>query len=143
MNILQTLEHEEVQRLSANSPIPDFRAGDTVRVHVKVVEGERERTQVYEGVVIGRKNRSINSSFRVRKISNGEGVERVFQLYSPSIRIELVRQGAVRRAKLYYLRNLTGKKARIAEKRRNVKTVETNAQAEAPLETSPDTDSTN
>ena len=121
MNLLQTLEHEHLLKLSENKQIPDFRAGDTVRVHVKVVEGERERVQPYEGVVIGRKNRGINSSFRVRKLSNGEGVERVFPLYSPNIRVELMRQGDVRRAKLYYLRGLTGKRARIAERRRDIK----------------------
>ncbi len=121
MNLLQTLENEHLLKLTENKQIPDFRAGDTVRVHVKVVEGERERVQPYEGVVIGRKNRGINSSFRVRKLSNGEGVERVFPLYSPNIRVELMRQGDVRRAKLYYLRGLTGKRARIAERRRDIK----------------------
>ncbi len=121
MNLLQTLEHEHLLKLAENKVFPDFRAGDTVRVHVKVVEGERERVQPYEGVVLGRKNRGINSSFRVRKLSNGEGVERVFPLYSPNIRVELIRQGDVCRAKLYYLRGLTGKRARIAERRRDVK----------------------
>lgn len=121
MNLLQTLEQEHVNKLMENKAIPDFRAGDTVRVHVKVVEGDRERVQPYEGVVLGRKNRGINSSFRVRKMSYGEGVERVFPLYSPNIRIELVRHGDVCRAKLYYLRGLTGKRARIAERRRDVK----------------------
>lgn len=121
MNLLQTLEQEHLSKLSENKSIPDFRAGDTVRVHVKVVEGERERVQPYEGVVLGRKDRGINSSFRVRKMSYGEGVERVFPLYSPNIRIELVRQGDVCRSKLYYLRGLTGKRARIAERRRDVK----------------------
>jgi len=119
MNLLQQIEQEHVQKLTAGKKIPDFRAGDTVRVHVKVVEGERQRTQPYEGVVIGRKNRGLNSSMRVRKISNGEGVERVFPLYSPNIRIEVVRHGDVRRAKLYYLRNRTGKRARIAERSRH------------------------
>ena len=119
MNLLQTLEKEQVQRLTAGKEIPDFRAGDTARVHVKVVEGERERFQQYEGVVLGRKNRGLNSSFRVRKISYGEGVERVFPLYSPNIRIEIIRHGDVRRAKLYYLRDRTGKSARIAERSRH------------------------
>ncbi len=118
MNVLQQVEQEQVQRLSAGKTIPEFRAGDTVKIFVKVVEGERERVQTYEGVVIGRKNRGLNSSFRVRKMSYGEGVERVFPLYSPNIRIELLRQGDVRRAKLYYLRGLTGKRARIAERAR-------------------------
>jgi large subunit ribosomal protein L19 len=116
MNIIEEIEKEHVAQLMEGKTIPDFRAGDTVRVHVKVIEGERERLQPFEGVVIGRKNAGINSSFRVRKISYDEGVERVFPLYSPNIRIELVRKGQVRRAKLYYLRKLSGKKARIAER---------------------------
>jgi large subunit ribosomal protein L19 len=114
MNMLQQIEQEYLEKLSQGKLIPLFKAGDTVRVNVKVVEGERERVQAFEGVVIGRKNRGINSSFRVRKLSYGEGVERVFPLYSPNITIELVRQGKVRRAKLYYLRSRTGKAARIA-----------------------------
>jgi large subunit ribosomal protein L19 len=121
MNLLQTIEHEQLLKLSANKEFPDFRAGDTVRVHVKVVEGDRERVQPYEGVVIGRKHRGLNSSFRVRKLSYGEGVERVFPLYSPNIRVELIRQGDVCRSKLYYLRGLTGKRARISERRRDIK----------------------
>jgi large subunit ribosomal protein L19 len=117
MNIIEQLEHEEIGRLTGERPVPEFGAGDTVRVHVKVVEGTRERIQVFEGVCIGRKNAQLNSSFTVRKISYGEGVERVFPLYSPRIEtIEVVRRGAVRRAKLYYLRALRGKRARIAEK---------------------------
>jgi large subunit ribosomal protein L19 len=119
MNLLQQLEHEHVQKLTIDKEIPDFRAGDSVRVHVKVVEGERQRIQPYEGVVIGRKMRGLNSSLRVRKISYGEGVERVFPLYSPNIRIEVIRHGDVRRAKLYYLRDRTGKSARIAERSRH------------------------
>lgn len=119
MNLLQQIEHEQVQKLTQGKEIPDFRAGDTVRVHVKVVEGERQRIQPYEGVVIGRKLRGLNSSLRVRKISNGVGVERVFPLYSPNIRIEVIRHGDVRRAKLYYLRERTGKRARIAERSRH------------------------
>ena len=107
----------ELDAKSLRSDVPDFRPGDTVNVHVKVVEGTRERVQAYEGVVIARKNAGLNSSFTVRKISYGEGVERVFPLYSPRIdSIELVRKGAVRRAKLYYLRDLRGKAARIAER---------------------------
>lgn len=116
MNLIQQLEKEQVEKLTQDKKVPEFNAGDTVRVHVKVVEGDRERTQPYEGVVIGRRNRGLNSSFRVRKISYGEGVERVFPLFSPNIQIEVVRRGDVRRAKLYYLRGRTGKSARIAEK---------------------------
>lgn len=119
MNLLQQIEQEQVTKLSQGKEIPDFRAGDTVRVHVKVVEGERQRIQPYEGIVIGQKRRGLNSSLRVRKISNGEGVERVFSLYSPNIRIEVIRHGDVRRAKLYYLRDRTGKSARIAERSRH------------------------
>ena len=119
MNLIQQLEKEQVEKLTQGKVVPMFRAGDTVKVHVKVVEGERERIQPYEGVVLGRKMRGLNSTFRVRKISYGEGVERVFPLYSPNIRIELVRKGKVRRAKLYYLRGRTGKSARIAESNRS------------------------
>ena len=116
MNLLQIFEKEQLTKLTENKKIPDFRAGDTLKVMVKVVEGTRERVQAFEGVCIARKNAGINSSFTVRKISYGEGVERVFPLYSPNIEVLLVRRGIVRRAKLYYLRGLTGKKARIAEK---------------------------
>ncbi len=116
MNLLQTFEQEQLNKLTENKKIPDFQAGDTLKVMVKVVEGTRERVQAFEGICIARKNAGINSSFTVRKISYGEGVERVFPLYSPNIEIQLVRRGVVRRAKLYYLRGLTGKKARIAEK---------------------------
>jgi large subunit ribosomal protein L19 len=116
MNLLQQFEHEQVQKLTEGKKIPEFQAGDTIKVMVKVVEGVRERVQAFEGVCIARKNAAINSAFTVRKISYGEGVERVFPLYSPNIEIQLVRRGVVRRAKLYYLRGLTGKKARIAEK---------------------------
>lgn len=119
MNLLQQINNEQVKKLTEGKEIPDFRAGDTVRVHVKVTEGERQRIQPYEGVVIGRKLRGLNSSLRVRKISNGEGVERVFPLHSPNIRIEVIRHGDVRRAKLYYLRDRTGKSARIAERSRH------------------------
>ena len=115
MNLIQQLENEEIARLGQN--IPDFSPGDTVVVSVKVVEGERKRVQAYEGVVISRRNRGLNSNFIVRKISSGEGVERTFQTYSPLIAsIEVKRRGDVGRAKLYYLRNLTGKAARIKEK---------------------------
>lgn len=117
MNIIQTLEQEEIARLSEGKNIPDFRAGDTVNVLVNVIEGTRKRTQAYEGVVIAKRNRGLNSSFIVRKISSGEGVERTFQLYSPTIAsIEVKRRGDVCRAKLYYLRSRSGKAARIREK---------------------------
>lgn len=118
MNLLQTIEAEEVAKAVAVRAIPDFRPGDTLRVGVKVVEGDRTRVQAYEGVCIARSNKSIGSNFTVRKMSFGEGVERVFPLYSPNIEsITVVRKGAVRRAKLYYLRGRTGKSARIAERR--------------------------
>ena len=118
MNIIEQIEAEQIEKLTADKPIPTFGPGDTVRVNVKVVEGSRERIQAYEGVCIGRKSAGLNSSFTVRKISYGEGVERVFPLYSPRIEsIKVVRRGAVRRAKLYYLRDRRGKSARIAEKR--------------------------
>src|SRR5438270_12187814 len=120
MNLLQQLEQEQVEKLAAIRPIPEFQPGDTLRVGVKVVEGERERIQVFEGVCIGRKNAGINSNFTLRKISYGEGVERIFPLYSPRLTtIEVVRRGKVRRAKLYYLRGLTGKAARITERARD------------------------
>ncbi|MBW8269762.1 50S ribosomal protein L19 [Caldovatus aquaticus] len=117
MNLLQQFEAEQMARLAAARPVPEFGPGDTVRVMVKVIEGERTRTQAYEGVVIARSNRGLNSNFTVRKISYGEGVERVFPLYSPNIaEIQVVRRGRVRRAKLYYLRGRTGKSARIQER---------------------------
>lgn len=120
MNLIETLEAEQIAKFNEAKQIPDFRAGDTVRVGVKVVEGDRTRIQNYEGVCIARANRAMGSSFTVRKISFGEGVERVFPLYSPNIdSITVVRRGVVRRAKLYYLRGRTGKKARIAERRDN------------------------
>ena len=116
MNLIQTLNKEQADRLSAGKTIPDFEPGDTVIVNVKVVEGDRTRIQAYEGVCIGRSGHGINESFTVRKISYGEGVERVFPVYSPVIdSIEVVRRGKVRRAKLYYLRGLRGKAARISE----------------------------
>ena len=120
MNLIQTLEAEAIEAFKASKTIPEFRAGDTLRVGVRVVEGERTRIQNYEGVCIARSNRGLGSNFTVRKISFGEGVERVFPLYSPNIdSITVVRRGVVRRAKLYYLRGLTGKRARIAERRDN------------------------
>src|SRR5437588_1067038 len=120
MNLLQQLEQEQVDKLAASRPVPEFQPGDTLRVGVKVVEGERERIQIFEGVCIGRKNAGVNSNFTLRKISYGEGVERVFPLYSPRVTaIEVVRRGKVRRAKLYYLRGRTGKAARITERARD------------------------
>ncbi len=116
MNIIQTLEKEQVEKLSAKKEIPEFGPGDTVLVNVKVVEGDKSRIQAYEGVCIGRSGAGLNENFTVRKISYGEGVERVFPLYAPMIdSIKVVRHGKVRRAKLYYLRGLRGKKARISE----------------------------
>ena len=118
MNLIQMLEQEQIASLTEGKKIPEFRPGDTLRVGVKVVEGERSRVQMYEGVCIARANKGVNSNFTVRKISFGEGVERVFPLYSPIVdSIEVVRRGAVRRAKLYYLRGRRGKSARIAERR--------------------------
>ncbi len=121
MNLLQQIEKEYQEELSKDKNLPTFHPGDTVRVNVKVTEGEKSRIQAFEGVVIGRKHKGLNSSFRVRKLSSGEGVERVFPLYSPNISVELVRYGKVRRAKLYYLRDRTGKSARIPERIRRKK----------------------
>jgi large subunit ribosomal protein L19 len=121
MNLIQTIEAEQVARLLETRGVPEFEAGDTLRVSVRVVEGERTRTQAFEGVCIARSNKGLNSNFTVRKISYGEGVERVFPLYAPSIaEIAVVRRGKVRRAKLYYLRDRSGKSARIAERPRDV-----------------------
>jgi len=120
VNLIQQIEAEEIAKATsgASKEIPEFRPGDTVRVGVRVVEGERTRVQAYEGVCIARANKGIGSNFTVRKMSFGEGVERVFPLYSPNIdSITVVRKGVVRRAKLYYLRGRTGKRARIAERR--------------------------
>lgn len=140
-NILQEFEQNQVARLTENKEIPSFQAGDSLKVHVRIVEGRNERVQVFEGLCIAKRNRGINSSFTVRKISHGEGVERVFPLYSPRIdKIEVARKGVVRRAKLYYIRELTGKAARIKEKLEftpKVKKVEKKAEAkvEAPKPT--------
>ncbi len=132
MNVIQQLEQEEIKRLGRK--VPEFATGDTVIVSVNVVEGERKRVQAYEGVVIAKRNRGINSAFIVRKVSSGEGVERTFQTYSPGIAsIEVKRRGDVGRAKLYYLRGLSGKAARIKEKL----TVNTAVQAEAATEAAP------
>jgi len=124
MNLLKELENEQVAKLTANKQIPEFQPGDTLIVNVKIVEGERSRVQAYEGVCIGRAGGGINENFTVRKISYGEGVERVFPLYAPMIdSITVVRRGKVRRAKLYYLRQLRGKSARIVEKTEHAKAV--------------------
>ncbi len=142
MNMIEEIEREEIDRVMEARELPEFGPGDTVRINVKVTEGSRERVQAFEGVCIARKNDGLNSSFTVRKISYGEGVERVFPLFSPAIAaIDVVRRGDVRRAKLYYLRGLTGKRARITEKveRRSTMPDKTNkgvadaaAAAEAP-----------
>ena len=135
MNIIETIEREQIAELTQARAIPEFRPGDTLRVGVKVIEGDRTRVQNFEGVCIARANKGINSNFTVRKISFGEGVERVFPLYSPVVdSIEVVRRGAVRRAKLYYLRGRTGKSARIAERRDPRRT---EAPAPAPATTPP------
>jgi large subunit ribosomal protein L19 len=132
MNTIEKLNSEMVAKLTATTKVPDFKPGDTLRVNVKVVEGERERVQSFEGLCIARKNAGLNSAFTVRKISYGEGVERVFPLYSPRIAgIEVVRRGDVRRAKLYYLRGRTGKSARIKE-RQAYQQMQEAAVAEAP-----------
>ena len=123
MNIIDEIEQEQMKEIREKRDVPEFNAGDTMKVHLKVVEGTRERIQIFEGLCIAKSNRSLNSTFTVRKISNGEGVERVFPVYSPLIsKLEVVRRGDVRRAKLYYLRGRSGKKARIAEKRMDNKT---------------------
>lgn len=120
MNLLQKFEQEQQKKLLGSKSIPDFKAGDTVKVEVKIIEGANERVQAYEGLCIARRSRGIDSTFTVRKISNGEGVERNFALYSPKIeKITVIKRGIVRRAKLYYMRQLRGKAARIKEKRFN------------------------
>jgi large subunit ribosomal protein L19 len=131
MNLIEKIEQEEIARLSANKTLPSFAPGDTVVVSVNVVEGTRKRTQAFEGVVIAKRNRGLNSSFIVRKISSGEGVERTFQTYSPLIAsVEVKRRGDVRRAKLYYLRDRSGKSARIKEKLQARNKVEATTAAE-------------
>ncbi len=138
MNIIQTLEREEMQRLGAEKDVPEFAPGDTLQVNVKVVEGERTRIQTYEGVCIGRHGAGLQESFTVRKISYGEGVERVFPVYSPMVdSIEVVRRGKVRRAKLYYLRDLRGKKARITEKQDLLQAMGAGAPAETAASAEP------
>ena len=132
MDLIQQIDKEQLEKLSAGKTVPDFGPGDTVIVNVKVVEGERSRVQAYEGVCIGRHGGGIHESFTVRKISYGEGVERVFPVYSPMIdSIKVIRHGKVRRAKLYYLRGRTGKSARIAEKQRAVGLAPAAAKTEA------------
>lgn len=132
MTIIKELENEHIGKLTNGQAVPEFGPGDTIRVNVKVVEGTRERIQAFEGVCIARSNRGLHSSFTVRKISYGEGVERVFPLYSPRVEsIVVVRRGRVRRAKLYYLRGRTGKRARIAEKKTRVQ-VPSEGAAESP-----------
>ena len=141
MNLIKEIENEQVAKLRAGKEIPDFQPGDTVVVNVKIVEGERARVQAYEGVCIGRAGSGLNENFTVRKISYGEGVERVFPLYSPMIEsIKVVRRGQVRRAKLYYLRGRRGKSARIAEKQdRRVRATEVEAAAGAAPAPAPET----
>ena len=137
MNIIDEINQEQVEKLTADKDVPDFASGDTIKVNVRVVEGSRERIQAFEGVCIARKNDGLNSSFTLRKISYGEGVERVFPLYSPRLdSIEVVRRGKVRRAKLYYLRGRRGKSARIAERQdwHKAKAAEAAAAAEAAPE---------
>ena len=144
-NLLNTFEKEQIDKLTSKKRIPAFRPGDTLKITLKIVEGEKSRLQAYEGVCIARKNNSINSKFTVRKMSHGEGVERVFPLFSPNIdTIEVIRKGDVKRAKLYYLRDRTGKRARIADRDRGeeadqyeiTKIVESPIE-EAPVETAP------
>lgn len=136
MNVVEQLENEQAERLLAKRAIPEFAPGDTLRVNVKVVEGQRERIQAYEGVCIGRAGSGLNENFTVRKISYGEGVERVFPVFSPAIdSIDVVRRGRVRRAKLYYLRGRRGKSARIAERQDHMRTKGKNAPAAKKAET--------
>jgi len=137
MNILNDFESKQIAKLSENKKMPEFQAGDTVKVWVRIVEeGGRERTQAFEGVCIGRKNAGLNSSFTVRKLSYGEGVERVFPVFSPNINVEVMRRGDVRRAKLYYLRGRTGKAARITE--RSTPRVTTKTAAVAEVKSTPE-----
>ena len=132
MNIIQTFEAEQIAKLTAARAVPEFRPGDTLKVMVRVIEGERTRVQAYEGVCIARSNKGISSNFTVRKISYGEGVERVFPLYAPTIsEIQVIRRGDVRRAKLYYLRGRRGKSARIAERPRDMTAPKVEAKVDA------------
>ena len=141
MNLIDELNREHIAEIAADKNVPDFQAGDTLKVNVKVKEGTRERIQAYEGVCIARSGSGLNSSFTVRKISYGEGVERVFPIYSPLVdSIEVVRRGRVRRAKLYYLRGLTGKAARITERRTARKVAENPAVDAQPVHEESQTD---
>jgi large subunit ribosomal protein L19 len=134
-NLLETFEKKQIERLTGKKRIPTFRPGDTLKVTIRITEGDKSRLQAFEGMCIARKNNSVNSNFTVRKLSHGEGVERVFPLFSPIIeKIEVIRKGDVRRAKLYYLRDLTGKKARIADRDRGDEADQYSIIEEAPVE---------
>ncbi len=143
-NLLETFEKKQIERLTGKKRIPTFRPGDTLKVTIRITEGDKSRLQVFEGMCIARKNNSVNSNFTVRKLSHGEGVERVFPLFSPIIeKIEVMRKGDVRRAKLYYLRDLTGKRARIADRDRGDEADQYSIIEEVPAEeTSSNTDET-
>ena len=143
-NLLETFEKKQIERLTGKKRIPTFRPGDTLKVTIRITEGDKSRLQAFEGMCIARKNNSVNSNFTVRKLSHGEGVERVFPLFSPIIeKIEVIRKGDVRRAKLYYLRDLTGKRARIADRDRGDEADQYSIIEEAPLEeTTSNTDET-
>ena len=134
-NLLETFEKKQIERLTGKKRIPTFRPGDTLKVTIRITEGDKSRLQAFEGMCIARKNNSVNSNFTVRKLSHGEGVERVFPLFSPIIeKIEVLRKGDVRRAKLYYLRDLTGKRARIADRDRGDEADQYSIIEEAPVE---------
>jgi large subunit ribosomal protein L19 len=134
-NLLETFEKKQIERLTGKKRIPTFRPGDTLKVTIRITEGDKSRLQAFEGMCIARKNNSVNSNFTVRKLSHGEGVERVFPLFSPIIeKIEVIRKGDVRRAKLYYLRDLTGKRARIADRDRGDEADQYSIIEEAPVE---------
>ena len=137
-NLLETFEKKQIERLTGKKRIPTFRPGDTLKVTIRITEGDKSRLQAFEGMCIARKNNSVNSNFTVRKLSHGEGVERVFPLFSPIIeKIEVVRKGDVRRAKLYYLRDRTGKRARIADRDRGDEADQYSIIEEAPVEETP------
>ena len=137
-NLLEKFEKQQIEKLTSKKRIPAFRPGDTLKVTVRITEGSKSRLQAFEGMCIARKNNSVNSNFTVRKISHGEGVERVFPLFSPIVeKIDVIRKGDVRRAKLYYLRDLSGKKARIADRDRGDEADQYEFIAEAPVEESP------
>ena len=137
-NLLEKFEKQQIEKLTSKKRIPAFRPGDTLKVTVRITEGSKSRLQAFEGVCIARKNNSVNSNFTVRKISHGEGVERVFPLFSPIVeKIDVIRKGDVRRAKLYYLRDLSGKKARIADRDRGDEADQYKFIAEAPVEEAP------